>query len=213
MDRYPEILGRDQLKKMVEDKKKNKTTVTLEDIKNNIFITVPGLKYVKVNKLGEVYDVKNKVIKNQHLKLKNDGKNKYVHIRAVNNYKKAVSMLLHILMAKTFIRIPSKLKGCKLEVNHIDGNRRNFSISNLEWGLKSDNMIHSVKILGNTKSLLSPPKEVRVEDLKTMKIFTLYSLGEASRYIGVGLSTLHGYLNREENKNILKSRYKVFYNK
>ena len=213
MDRYPEILGRFQLRKMVQDKRKNNTTVKLEDIKNNIFRTVPGLKYVKVNKLGEIYDIKNKVIKNQHLRLKNDGKNKYVHVRLVNNKNNTVSMYLHILIAKAFIDIPKKLKGQKLEVNHIDGNRRNFSLDNLEWGLKSDNMIHSVKVLGNTKSLLKPPKEVKVEDLTTMKISTFYSLGEASRSIKVNPSTLHEYLNREENKNILKKRYKVFYKK
>ena len=56
--------------------------------------------------------------------------------------------LVHRLVAETFI--PSK-KRCKL-VNHIDGNRLNNHVSNLEWVTHKQNMRHAKKMRLMAKS-------------------------------------------------------------
>lgn len=48
---------------------------------------------------------------------------------------------LHRLIAKTFIPNPDG----KPEINHIDGNKRNNSIDNLEWVTSSENKYHAFK--------------------------------------------------------------------
>ena len=50
--------------------------------------------------------------------------------------------LVHRLVAETFI--PNKES--KPEVNHIDGNKQNNSIKNLQWVTASENQRHSIEI-------------------------------------------------------------------
>lgn len=49
--------------------------------------------------------------------------------------------LLHRLLAKTFIPNPKN----KPQVNHIDGNKLNNNLSNLEWVDQSENQLHAYK--------------------------------------------------------------------
>jgi hypothetical protein len=59
-----------------------------------------------------------------------DGKNHYVHR----------------LVATAFLPNMFNLP----QVNHKDGNKLNNNVSNLRWESASDNMTHSVRVLGNT---------------------------------------------------------------
>ena len=53
---------------------------------------------------------------------------------------------VHRLVAKTFLGDKSNL-----DVNHIDGNKTNNAVSNLEWVTRSENCLHSTHVLKNTK--------------------------------------------------------------
>lgn len=50
--------------------------------------------------------------------------------------------LAHRLVAEAFIPNPDSLP----EINHIDGNKHNNNVSNLEWCSRSDNQLHSYAI-------------------------------------------------------------------
>jgi len=56
---------------------------------------------------------------------------------------------LHRLLAQTFLANPLN----KLYVNHIDGNRQNNKLKNLEWVTGSENMLHAIYV---TKTKLAP---------------------------------------------------------
>lgn len=62
-----------------------------------------------------------------------------VHLTKNKNYKNA---LIHRLVAETFIENPNKLP----QVNHIDGNKYNNSVDNLEWCNCSYNIKHAYNL-------------------------------------------------------------------
>ena len=64
----------------------------------------------------------------------------YLAISLVKN-SKAHTITIHILVAKAFI-INSENKPT---VNHIDGNKYNNNVLNLEWATKSEQSIHALK--------------------------------------------------------------------
>ena len=49
---------------------------------------------------------------------------------------------LHVLVAEAFIPNPDQLP----QVNHIDGNKKNNTVSNLEWTSARDNKYHAMRL-------------------------------------------------------------------
>jgi hypothetical protein len=64
----------------------------------------------------------------------------YLYVGISVNNKKA-NLNVHRLVAKAFIPNPDN----KPQVNHIDGNKTNNVVSNLEWATISENTLHAYK--------------------------------------------------------------------
>ncbi len=59
------------------------------------------------------------------------------------------SFLIHRLVGRAFILNPNNKK-C---INHLDGNKINNNVKNLEWATYSENEIHSYNVLGKKHSM------------------------------------------------------------
>ena len=68
----------------------------------------------------------------------------YLYVCLCIDGKKKIKRV-HRLVAETFIRNPAG----KPQVNHIDGNKQNNCVENLEWCTNSENQIHSYRVIGN----------------------------------------------------------------
>lgn len=66
-------------------------------------------------------------------------------------YFGAFSKAIHIIVAEAFIPNPNN----KPEVNHIDVNRANNCVENLEWVTQSENVKHAVKFRSNVRKVIN----------------------------------------------------------
>jgi len=97
------------------------------------------------------------------------------------------SYALHRLVALAFIENPTNRE----QVNHIDGNKLNNTVANLEWNTCSENNLHKFKIgLGNNYT-----RKIVQYDLKMNKIKDFDSIISASKELNIGKSNIRGVLN------------------
>ena len=80
-------------------------------------------------------------IKKQCETSKRNGRQGYLCTRLTDSEGKSSTKLVHILVAKAFIPNPQN----KETVNHIDGNKHNNSVENLEWCTYSENNVKAVE--------------------------------------------------------------------
>jgi hypothetical protein len=93
---------------------------------------------------------------------------------------------LHRLIAFTFLKNSEN----KDQVNHIDGNKLNNCVNNLEWVTNQENQIHKFKIgLGNNYT-----RKITQYDLEMNKIKDFNSIVEASKTLNIGKSNIGGVL-------------------
>ena len=90
----------------------------------------------------------------------------------------------------------------KLQVNHIDGNKRNNNLSNLEWVTCSENQIHAHKIGSKNQSgehnNASKLSEREVKEIIQLLLEHKYTHAEIARMYNVTTEAV-GKIKRKEN--------------
>ncbi len=170
-------------------------------------LNIDGFVNYKVSRDGEVYSNWSKQWK---LKIPVLTKG-YKRVQLVAKNRTRKSFTIHRLVALAFIPNPEN----KPQVNHIDGNKTNNDISNLEWCTASENEIHSHRILGKKLSGAvvthqNKPgydsfdgKEVHQYSIDGQYVNSFGSTGEAARSVNGSQGTLYMAISgeRKTHKN------------
>lgn len=119
----------------------------------------------KVSNYGEILNIKTKY------KLKPSKINGYTRVHLTDRTE-----YIHILVAKTFIKNPGN-KPC---VNHIDGNKQNNKVDNLEWCTPKENINHAWNLGLCEKSRKMAKRKVIQYDKNMNFICEWESIREAS---------------------------------
>ncbi|MED1602625.1 NUMOD4 domain-containing protein [Alkalihalophilus marmarensis] len=100
---------------------------------------------------------------------------------------KEKTLLVHRLVALAFLEKP---KG-KDYINHIDGDRNNNHVSNLEWCDYKENNNHAFD-----NGLIKTNKEVVLMDIATKELHYFRSLSKASAFLGFHPATLSNRIRK-----------------
>lgn len=131
------------------------------------YITLPTHSYLKKSKFLTQYE---------------DGRG-YLHVKLYNGKGKPKSVTSHRIVASTFI---PNLQD-KPQINHIDGNKLNNKLENLEWCTHEENMFHvrtmnqrrsSIEGENNISSKLTKNQVLEIREKYSKGGITMTKLGE-----------------------------------
>lgn len=157
----------------------------IQSLKGEVWKTIKQAPEYAISNKGRVLSkergVKTKLGTIQHIK----ARIRKLHLNHKGYYKIRLgkkSYFIHRLVAQTFIPNLDN----KPQVNHIDGNKQNNYVENLEWCTNSENQIHALKMGLKVVSDYcgKPKKPVCQIDLLSGDILNIYpSLAEAARSV------------------------------
>jgi hypothetical protein len=168
------------------------------DNKEEIWRDVIGYEgFYKVSNLGRIKSI-DRIIPHSHSgcmtfkeRIIKPAKNKGGYLIVILNKRgKTIAKTLHRLIAISFINNDEK----KPQINHLNGDKLDNCVNNLEWCTQSENQIHAFKLglnKGSHKGLFGEfhnrSKKVDQYDLNNNYIKTYFGISEAERMTRINL--------------------------
>lgn len=172
----------------------------------------PLLEYkgIEVSSVGRIRKAANKRRKERILTEFPKDKDGYCRCSVQKLDGTWTSQPVHRLVAKTFIDNPDN----KESVNHIDGNRTNNRVENLEWVTAKENVIHSFKF-GKRKICKDVPKRTILTDFQISQINKLremYTVNQIAKLFNIEYQSLKNIIHKKKQCERLDNQQPSIYN-
>ena len=119
---------------------------------------------------------------------------------------KRTRKFIHRLVALAFI----ENVGDKSDVNHIDGNKQNNRVENLEWATRSENVLHAFKnklmpTFSGTETYIArlTVEQVRYIRAKYIPRDVDFGVEALAQKFNVGKTTIRNVIDRKSYKNVI----------
>lgn len=116
------------------------------------------------------------------------------------DYGTGNTVTLHRAIAMAFIS--TEIPYTKLHVNHIDSNRENNVLANLEWVTAFENALHA----SQAHPFFKLARKVVIKDYLLDKILVMDSISQAIRVIGVSYPTIKEHIDKKK-ESLINMRY------
>lgn len=172
----------------------------------------PLLEYkgIEVSSIGRIRKAANKRRKERILSEFPKDRDGYCRCSVQRLNGTWTSQPVHRLVAKAFISNPYN----KPAVNHIDGNRTNNKVDNLEWVTPRDNVIHSFKY-GVRKKCKEVPRHTLLTDFQISqidKLRTLYTVNQLAKLFNIEYQSLKNIIHKKKQCERLDNQQPSIYN-
>ena len=170
-----------------------------EESKVGDMFRIPGFSWYLMSDENQIYSrLTNVFLTPTYI----DGRHATAYIAP--DYKMGVGNSIGIHRLVAFSKIPYSNNVCRLDVNHIDGNKWNFKTDNLEWATRRQNNIHAQRT-----GLKKDSNAIKVTDLETSTVSEYFSQAECGRSLGIDPRNLSMYIRKNNGIWTYKDRYKI----
>jgi hypothetical protein len=194
-------------RKHIETSKEAELSITAKQIKpitnfpnygvseNGDVISFERITKSKLQSVQKRKEKKLKLLKNRY---------GYIYVNLYNDSRRCHNVLVHRLVAIAFLDNPNN----KREVNHIDGDKSNNKVDNLEWTSSSENKKHAFKI-----GLMCQKGEKHASNkLNSDQVIEVYNsklkISDLAKKYNVGITTIHAIKNGQTWGHLTKKLYK-----
>lgn len=167
-------------------------------------------KGIRVSSIGRIWKAANKSRKERILTEFPKDRDGYCRVSVQKLDGTWTSQPVHRLVAKAFIPNPDN----KQAVNHIDGNRQNNRIENLEWVTPKENVIHSF-IFGSRRVCKKVPKKTILTDFQISQIDKLretYTVNQIAKLFNIEYQSLKNIIHKKKQCERLDNQQPSIYN-
>ena len=167
-------------------------------------------KGIKVSSIGRIWKAANKSRKERILTEFPKDKDGYCRCSVQKINGTWTSKPVHRLVAKAFILNPEN----KQTVNHIDGDRTNNKVENLEWVTPKENVIHSFRF-GARKRCKQVPKKTLLTDFQISqinKLRELYTVNQIAKLFNIEYQSLKNIIHKKKQCERLDNQQPSIYN-
>lgn len=154
----------------------------------------PGYEVSNTGKVRNTNYHRQGIVKEVAVTTKGFGRYKSVHL-SVNG--KAVTKRVHRLVAEAFIPNPED----KVQINHIDGDKMNNNVENLEWCSPKENAEHASRTGLVDERTASQSTKIRVTEISTGKQMVFPSICEAARTLELDQGNISYCLKGERSQH------------